>query len=55
MTTAEALKRIEQMKLELEVLRSVLTPAKPRKRTRKDYTRQIQKSILKTPGIYKNS
>lgn len=47
MTREEAIQRLDQMRMELDLLRSVLTPAKKRKRVKKDYSNKINKQILK--------
>lgn len=48
MTHSEILERINQMRLELDILKSLLTPPKP-KRTRKvrSYSREIDQYIKK--------
>lgn len=50
MTHSEILERINQMRLELDVIKSLLTPPKP-KRTRKvrSYAKEINEYIRKNP------
>jgi len=47
MTRTEILEKIESLQRELNILKTVLTPAKKIKRAKKDYTRHIRQEMLK--------
>jgi len=51
----EALDRIAKIETELKTLKSMLSPPKTRKKVKRDYSKQINKSLLKTPQHFKKS
>lgn len=53
MNQSEILEKLNQMRIELDILRSMLTPPKKRPRVKRDYTKQIHQSLMKTPHLYK--